>query len=49
MVDIFDDDTDYVCTSHMMMVPCPVGDYHLVSNWASDVKRVKDSIEKNNK
>lgn len=48
MVDnIFEDDVDYVCISHMMNIPCPVGEYHLVSNWASDVKRVRDSISGN--
>ena len=53
MVDnIFDDDSEYVCVSHMMTIPCPIGDHHLVSNWPVDVAKVLDvlaSQEYNNK
>lgn len=48
MVDIFDDDSEYVCVSHSFIVPCPIGDHHLVSNWPSDVAKVLDKISSNN-
>lgn len=44
MVDIFEDDSQYVCISHNFIVPCPMGDNHLVSNWPSDVAKVLDII-----
>jgi hypothetical protein len=42
---IFDEDESYVCVSHMMTVPCPIGENHLVSNWPSDVAKVLDTIK----
>jgi hypothetical protein len=42
--DIFEDDENYVCVSHMMTIPCPMGDHHLVSNWPSDVAKVLDTM-----
>jgi hypothetical protein len=45
--DIFEDDEKYVCVSHMMTIPCPLGDHHLVSNWPSDVVRVLDTMNNN--
>lgn len=45
--DIFEDDRDYVCVSHMMTIPCPIGDHHLVSNWPVDVAKVLDTMQKN--
>jgi hypothetical protein len=44
VVDIFEDDANYVCVSHMMTIPCPMGDHHLVSNWPSDVAKVLDTM-----
>lgn len=44
MVSIFEDDSEYVCVSHNMLIPCPMGDNHLVSNWPTDVAKVLDTI-----
>lgn len=35
----------YVCISHAKDMPCDVGEYHLVSNWPTDVARVLDRIK----
>lgn len=45
--DIFKDDENYVCVSHMTKVPCSLGYHHLVSNWPSDVAKVLDTINNN--
>ena len=42
--DLFDEEAEYVCISHMTMAPCHEGEHHLVSNWPGDVARVLDKI-----
>ena len=38
-----DEDSDiYVCITHLCVIPCGQGDYHLVSNWPPDIKKVLD-------
>jgi hypothetical protein len=42
-----DDDSDvYVCITHQKIVPCEEGEQHLISNWASDVKKILSIIER---
>ena len=43
---IFDEDGEYVCISHIQAIPCELGDHHLVSNWPTDVARVLDRMQK---
>lgn len=38
----------YVCITHQSIAPCEVGEYHLLSNWTSDVHKILKMIEKNN-
>lgn len=45
VINIFDEDGQYVCISHMQIIPCDFGDHHLVSNWPTDVARVLDRIQ----
>lgn len=45
VIDLFDEDEQYVCISHMNIVPCSSGEHHLVSNWPVDVARVLDRIQ----
>lgn len=42
---IFSDDVDYVCISHLQKIPCEGGENHLISNWPSDVAKVLDSMQ----
>jgi hypothetical protein len=48
VLDIFENHESYVCISHNCLIPCLVGDKHLVSNWPSDVAKVLDNIKSNN-
>lgn len=43
----FDEDDRYVCVSHMSIVPCHLGEHHIVSNWPPDVERVLSAIKNN--
>jgi hypothetical protein len=47
MEDIHDDEGIYVCITHHTITPCEEGDHHLISNWATDVKKILKIIEKN--
>lgn len=40
------DNSIYVCITHRTIWPCEEGDNHLLSNWNTDVKRIKDLMEK---
>lgn len=41
-----DEESDiYVCISHISLVPCSGGEFHLVSNWPPDVINVLNRIE----
>lgn len=44
--DIFKDGSEYVCISHLQLIPCSGGKNHLISNWYSDVMKVLDTIKK---
>jgi hypothetical protein len=43
----FDEDDRYVCVSHMSIVPCHMGEHHIVSNWPPDVERVLGATKEN--
>jgi len=43
----FDEDDRYVCVSHMSIVPCHIGEHHIVSNWPTDVERVLNATKNN--
>jgi len=45
-MDIHDDDSEYVCITHQCFLPCEKGENHLVSNWVSDVYRIRKMLEK---
>lgn len=47
MYNIHDEDGEYVCITHQCVIPCEEGEYHLVSNWAADVNRIRKIIERN--
>lgn len=34
----------FVCISHLSQWPCNAGEYHLLSNWPADIKKVVDNI-----
>lgn len=46
MEDINEDSDDYVCITHQSYVPCEEGEFHLISNWLTDVKRIQKLIER---
>lgn len=46
MEDINEDSGDYVCITHQSYVPCEEGEFHLISNWLTDVKRIQKLIER---
>lgn len=37
----------YVCITHQTVVPCDKGEFHLISNWRSDVEKILKMMEKN--
>lgn len=46
MVDnTFKNDGKYVCISHMQLIPCHLGEHHLISNWPTDVAKVLSRIK----
>lgn len=45
-MDIINDDTEYVCITHQCFLPCEEGEHHLISNWVTDVYRIRKSMEK---
>lgn len=47
MDDINEDANDYVCITHQQYIPCEKGEFHLISNWIVDVRRIQKLIEKN--
>lgn len=47
MHDIDENDEEYVCITHQCVSPCPDGDFHLISNWISDVYTIKKIMRKN--
>lgn len=42
---IYEDADEYVCITHKKLLPCNDGEYHLVSNWPSDVAKIIDNNE----
>ena len=40
MVTVHDDEDIYVCITHQCVVPCTVGEHHLISNWKTDVEKI---------
>jgi hypothetical protein len=48
MDDIYDDESIYVCITHQKITPCEEGEHHLISNWATDVKKIMRLMEKKN-
>ena len=46
MVDVHDESEEYVCITHQCLIPCEKGDSHLISNWKSDVEKIKRLMRK---
>lgn len=46
MHELNDESNPYVCVTHHTFWPCTKGDRHLLSNWASDVKKIISIMEK---
>ena len=42
----FEESSTYVCITHQTILPCEIGDHHLVSNWISDVQKILKIMEK---
>lgn len=42
----FEESNTYVCITHQKILPCEIGDHHLVSNWISDVQKILKLMEK---
>jgi len=49
MVDVYDEDKDYVCITHQSFIPCDKGDHHLISNWKTDVNKIRQILESREK
>lgn len=45
-MNVYDDDSEYVCITHQTFLPCDQGEHHLISNWIADVYRIRKSMEK---
>jgi len=42
-ISVEDNDDPFVCITHRRLCPCQVpNEYHLVSNWPSDVEKILD-------
>lgn len=46
-MNIYDDESTYVCITHQCILPCEDGDNHLISNWKSDVEKILRTVKKN--
>lgn len=46
MEDVNEDAGEYVCITHQQYAPCEEGDFHLISNWIADVRRIERLIER---
>ena len=47
MQDINDDEDVYVCITHQSFIPCEKGEQHLISNWKTDVDKIKKIMKEN--
>lgn len=48
MQNVYEDSGIYVCITHGTVAPCEEGEHHLISNWASDVRKIIKNMENNN-
>lgn len=46
MVSVYDEDGEYVCITHQTFIPCEKGEHHLISNWKTDVEKIKKILDK---
>jgi hypothetical protein len=47
MINVYNDDSIYVCITHQCVIPCVEGDQHLISNWKSDVEKILEMVNNN--
>lgn len=47
MINIHEDDSIYVCITHMCVIPCLQGEQHLISNWKTDVDKILEMVNDN--
>lgn len=41
----FEESSTYVCIMHQKILPCEIGEHHLVSNWVADVQKILKIME----